>query len=91
MAMAMHSAKICAELLIRFFNGEISSRTVLEKRYIISWNQHFKSRLWMGRTLSAIFRKEYLADKLISGIVKVPFILPLLIRKTHGHLLKIKV
>lgn len=90
MAMAIHSAQICVELLIRFFNGGISGRTALEKHYIISWNQHFKSRLWMGNTLSAILRKEYLADKLISGIVKVPFILPLLIKKTHGHLLKIQ-
>ena len=44
MAMAIHSAKICAELLIPFLNGAISSRTALEKHYIISWNRHFKSR-----------------------------------------------
>jgi flavin-dependent dehydrogenase len=90
MAMAIHSAKICAELLIQFLNGAISSRTALEKHYIISWNQHFKSRLRMGRTLSAILGKEYLADKLISGMVSVPFILPLLIRKTHGHILTVQ-
>jgi flavin-dependent dehydrogenase len=90
MAMAVHSAKICTELLIQFLNGNISGRTALEKRYIISWNQHFNSRLWMGRTLSAIFRKEYIADKLITAMVRMPFILPLLIKKTHGHLLKIK-
>ena len=89
MAMAIHSAKICAELTVQFLKGDISSRTILEKRYMVSWNQHFNSRLWMGRTLAAVFRKEYLADKLISGMVRMPFILPLLIKKTHGHLLKI--
>ncbi|QNK61385.1 NAD(P)/FAD-dependent oxidoreductase [Pedobacter sp. PAMC26386] len=89
MAMAIHSAQLCTELLIQFLNGDISSRTELEKRYIISWNRHFKSRLWMGSTLSAIFNREYLAEKLIGGMVKLPFILPLLIRKTHGHLLTV--
>ncbi|MBB5634719.1 flavin-dependent dehydrogenase [Pedobacter cryoconitis] len=90
MAMAIHSAQICATLLTAFFKGDISSRTELEKRYIISWNQNFKSRLRMGSTLSAILSKEYLAEKLISGMVNIPFVLPMLIKKTHGHLLTVQ-
>ncbi|AMP99379.1 FAD-dependent oxidoreductase [Pedobacter cryoconitis] len=89
MAMAIHSAKICSELLILFFKGEIPDRTDMEKRYLISWNHHFKSRLWMGRTLSALFEKEYLTEKLLGGMVRLPFILPLIIKNTHGHTLTV--
>ncbi|KIO78343.1 FAD-dependent oxidoreductase [Pedobacter lusitanus] len=90
MAMAIHSAQLCAGLLIRFFKGDITDRITLEKRYLIAWNQQFKSRLWMGNTLSAILKKEYLAEKLVSGIIRIPSILPLLIRKTHGHLINVQ-
>lgn len=89
MAMAIHSARICAELLISFLKGEIPGRTALEKQYIKSWNQHFKSRLWMGNTLSMLFEKEYLTEKLLGGMVRLPFILPLIIKKTHGHSLTV--
>lgn len=89
MAMAIHSARICAELLLLFFKGEIPDRTAMEKRYLISWNHHFKSRLWMGRTLSALFEKEYLTEKLLGGMVRLPFLLPLIIKNTHGHSLTV--
>lgn len=89
MAMAIHSARICSELLLLFFNGEIPDRTAMEKRYLIAWNHHFKSRLWMGRTLSALFEKEYLTEKLLGGMVRLPFLLPLIIKKTHGHTLTV--
>lgn len=89
MAMAIHSAEICSELLLLFLKGEIPDRTAMEKRYIISWNQHFKSRLWMVNTLSALFEKEYLTEKLLGGMVRLPFILPLIIKKTHGHSLTV--
>lgn len=89
MAMAIHSARICSELLILFLKREISNRTALEKRYLISWNHHFKSRLWMGSTLSALFEKEYLTEKLLGGMVRLPFILPLIIKHTHGHSLTV--
>ena len=89
MAMAIHSARICSELLLLFFKGEIPDRTAMEKRYLIAWNQHFRSRLWMGRTLSALFEKEYLTEKLLGGMVRLPFLLPLIIKKTHGHTLTV--
>jgi len=90
MAMAIHSAQICAELLVEVFEGTIQNRALLEKRYLISWDYHFEQRLWMGSNLSAILNKKYLADLLITGMTHVPFIFPMLIRKTHGHLIKVK-
>ncbi|MBB6501805.1 NAD(P)/FAD-dependent oxidoreductase [Pedobacter cryoconitis] len=90
MAMAIHSAQICAELLIDVFRGVIQSRAILEKRYLISWDYHFQQRLWMGSNLSAILNKKYLADLLITGMSRIPFIFPMLIRKTHGHIITVK-
>jgi flavin-dependent dehydrogenase len=84
MAMAIHSAKICSELLLQFFDGIISSRIELEKKYTSLWNKEFRSRLKMGSILSSILRKEKLTDVLLTGVIKMPFILQQIIKKTHG-------
>jgi flavin-dependent dehydrogenase len=90
MGMAIHSAKICAELLVQFFSGTIKNRDTLEKLYTASWNKQFRSRLMMGNTLSAILQKERLADLVLSSLVHIPSLLPLIISKTHGKILTVK-
>lgn len=90
MSMAIHSAKICAELLILFFKGTINTRTELEQLYTAEWNQQFKSRMRMGSMLSAVLRKERLADFALNSILRIPSLLPLIIRKTHGKNLVVK-
>lgn len=89
MAMAINGAKICAELLILFFGGKISDRSVLEKLYISSWDRQFRSRLKMGSMLSCLLAKESLAGMVLRGIIGVPPLLPLIIRKTHGKILTV--
>ncbi|MFA6275680.1 MAG: NAD(P)/FAD-dependent oxidoreductase [Pedobacter sp.] len=84
MAMAIHSAKICSELLLQFFDGDINSRVELEKQYTSLWNKQFRSRLKMGSILSSILRKDKLTDVLLTGILKMPFIFQQIIKKTHG-------
>ncbi|MFI5452012.1 NAD(P)/FAD-dependent oxidoreductase [Pedobacter sp. UC225_61] len=84
MAMAIHSAKICSELLLQFFDGIITSRVELERKYTSSWNEQFRSRLKMGSILSSILRKDKLTDILLTGAIKMPFILQQIIKKTHG-------
>jgi flavin-dependent dehydrogenase len=56
MAMAIHSAKIAADLVIAFVNGEIKQRCV-EKKYEEQWNHNFSNRLKMGR-ISRILQKK---------------------------------
>lgn len=90
MSMAIHSAKICAELLISFFDGTITDRAMLEKMYISSWKQQFSSRLRMGNVLSALLRKERLSELTLDVMIRAPFLLPLIIRKTHGKILTVK-
>ncbi len=89
MAMAIHSAKICSELTISFFKGEISSRSDLETRYRKQWNTTFKSRLRTGRFLASLFKNEHLAKWIFNSLAIFPFLLPLIIKKTHGKPLTI--
>ena len=89
MGMAIHSAKICAELLTGFFSGTINSRAMMEKLYISSWEGQFRSRLRMGSILSSVLRRERMADIVLGGMICIPAILPLIIRKTHGKILTV--
>lgn len=84
MAMAIHSARICAELSIQFLNGSISSRIILEEKYHKEWNLNFKNRLAVGTLLSGIIRKEKLFAPLLNLLIKFPSVLPKIIKKTHG-------
>ncbi|MNY10018.1 hypothetical protein D3C86_1429710 [compost metagenome] len=84
MAMAIHSAKICAELCMAYLKGVISSRFILEKQYINNWNANFKNRLLMGRMLSGIMQKESLFKPMQSLLVNFPSILPQIVKRTHG-------
>ena len=84
MAMAIHSAKIVSELIIEYLDNKISSRKILEEKYTREWNMNFKSRLATGRFLSKILRKENLASILMQLLAIFPFLLPKIIKKTHG-------
>jgi flavin-dependent dehydrogenase len=84
MAMAIHSAKIVSVLIGNYFNDEIKSRAELEKKYSNEWNVNFSKRLKMGRLLSEIFQKQNLSDVLLRILVRFPFLLPIIIKKTHG-------
>ena len=85
MAMAIHSAKIVSELIIEYLENKISSRKELEEKYTQEWNTNFKNRLAMGRFLSKILRKESLAAFLMQLLAIFPFLLPKIIKKTHGE------
>jgi len=84
MAIAIHGAKIVSELIIEFLQNKISSREELEEKYTVEWNKNFKNRLRTGRFLAKIFRKEKLAAFGMQLLVILPFLLPQIIKKTHG-------
>jgi flavin-dependent dehydrogenase len=91
MAMAVHGAKICAELGARYLasagslNGDIHERSLLEHRYRQQWQQTFRARLRISRMLSGILRNERLTELSVRGISRLPFLLPMIVRKTHGN------
>lgn len=89
MAMAIHSAKCASELLVQFFQGKIKTRAELEDRYARQWRHHFSSRLQTGNILSALLKREQLAGFMMETMIRIPAILPLIIRRTHGQPLTI--
>lgn len=84
MAMAIHSAKIVSELVQKYYTNEIKSRNELEEKYIYEWNLNFKKRLKTGRFLSSILQKPKLSAILMRILIILPFLLPIIIKKTHG-------
>ena len=83
MAMAIHSAKLASEETIDFLSGK-TSRQEMEKNYSANWNKNFKQRLWYGRILGSILEHSKLSEVLTNLITHLPFLLPIIIRKTHG-------
>nr|WP_121273282.1 NAD(P)/FAD-dependent oxidoreductase [Pedobacter schmidteae] len=84
MAMAIHSAKICAELSIDYLNGKLISRAALEKQYAASWNACFRRRLLMGRLLAGMVRGDEIFSPMQHLLTNFPSALPLIVKMTHG-------
>ncbi|MCK8520051.1 NAD(P)/FAD-dependent oxidoreductase [Aquimarina sp. D1M17] len=88
MAMAIQSAQILSQLLIKNYKGKTGfSRSVLEQQYEKEWKKAFGKRLYAGRVLQKVLlnhdmqRASYQLAKLIPSIV------PKIIKQTHGELL----
>jgi hypothetical protein len=73
-----------SELIIEYLGNKINSRKELEEKYSQEWNTNFKSRLKTGRVLSKILRMEKLASFLLQLLAIFPFLLPKIIKRTHG-------
>jgi flavin-dependent dehydrogenase len=83
MAMAIHSAKIASNLVADFLQNKIS-RTTMESSYISIWNKTFKTRLQFGKFLSKLLLNSYLSKITMNLLILFPFLLPIIIKKTHG-------
>lgn len=90
MAMAIHSAKIASELAAKFNTGEIQSRTDFENQFVEKWNFNFKKRLKVGRFLATILQNPNLSEVLMRILVRIPFLLRIIIKSTHGKTIQLK-
>ncbi|HZJ20060.1 MAG TPA: NAD(P)/FAD-dependent oxidoreductase [Pricia sp.] len=84
MAMAIHSAKIAAELIADFLEKDNQQRAKLENDYQMQWNRHFQRRLWMGRRLQSLLLHPKMSAIALSAMVTQPRLLQKLIQSTHG-------
>ncbi|KQM76003.1 FAD-dependent oxidoreductase [Pedobacter sp. Leaf216] len=84
MAMAIHSAQLLSVLLHQKIKGKITSRAALEENYTSQWNREFKTRLKMGRVLSALLRNNKLEGFAMNTLTRIPFLLKQIIKQTHG-------
>ncbi|RZK44576.1 MAG: FAD-dependent oxidoreductase [Pedobacter sp.] len=72
MSMAIHAAGICVNLVIKYLEGHIGSRKLLEQSYVEQWNKHFKTRMETGKLLSGILLKPTRAEFVMNVLVKFP-------------------
>jgi flavin-dependent dehydrogenase len=84
MAMAILSAKIASEVIDDYLHQRIKTRAEMEQVYTKQWNKTFKSRLQTGRRLANILLQPKLSEFLYRIIIIAPFLLPFIIKKTHG-------
>lgn len=84
MAMGVHAAKLASEQIIRFLSGQIN-RTAMEAQFLSNWNKQFKYRLFWGRQLQPFLQKPIWSEIALFTFRKIPGLLPLIIRQTHGQ------
>lgn len=87
MAMAIHSAKIASELIVRFFDEKGYGRSALEQDYKKAWSIAFSRRLWFGRQLQKILMNDRLVSFGLKSFGRSNSILKFIISKTHGELI----
>ena len=90
MSMAIRSAQIASELIIYYLNNKIIGRDVLEESYQQAWNKAFKNRLKVGHVVANLFNNSTLAEVSLSALKIMPFLVPFIIKQTHGKPMIIK-
>lgn len=89
MAMAIRSAQLASELIIDYIQEKIATRKQLEHLYTKRWKGTFSLRLKVGHAVAYLFRQDWLAPKLVVVLRWLPFIIPLIIKMTHGKPMKV--
>jgi flavin-dependent dehydrogenase len=88
MTMAIHSAKILSEIIIRHYQPgrpfNVQHRNQLEQMYRQAWNAQFARRLLRGRQLQHLFGSNRLMHMAIQTLNRVPVIANWLVKQTHG-------
>jgi flavin-dependent dehydrogenase len=83
MAMAIHSAKLVSETLLK---GDITTweRRDIEEHYIKTWKKTFSKRLAFGSVLQHILLNNSLSKIASITIARMPWLLQKIIKTTHG-------
>lgn len=90
MSIAIRSSQIASNLIIDYLHNTITSREFLESAYKTAWNKNFESRLKVGHFVANVFRNHRLENLSIGILKKMPFLIPAIIRRTHGKLMIVK-
>jgi len=89
MSMAIQSAQIASKLILNYLDDENFTRKELENNYISQWNTQFSWRLKSGHFIAKLFRNDKIANVLLQVLRRIPFLLPIIIKQTHGKPIKI--
>lgn len=90
MGMAIRSAQLASELIIDYLQEKIKARTELEQLYAKRWKKTFSLRLKVGHTIAYLLRQDWLAPKLLTVLRWFPFLVPQIIKMTHGKPMHVK-
>ncbi|MEO6348944.1 MAG: NAD(P)/FAD-dependent oxidoreductase [Aquaticitalea sp.] len=90
MSMAIRSAQLASELIIEYLQKKITSRKSLEKSYKKAWGKAFKNRLSIGHMVANLFKNSKLAEISLWVLKKIPFLVPQIIKRTHGKPMTLK-
>jgi flavin-dependent dehydrogenase len=89
MGMAIRSAQLVSESIISYLQGQLATREALENAYRRQWKSNFTLRLKAGHAIAYLFRQDWLAAVLLNVLRVFPFIIPWIIRMTHGKPMKV--
>jgi len=84
MAMAIHSAKILSEAILRHYKNGSWHRAALEKDYQRQWRKLFAQRLQAGRWIQRLFHQPGSMQLLFFIARHMPSLAQSLVRQTHG-------
>lgn len=84
MSMALHSAKIAAELVSKRLENQITQGQ-MESAYQQQWQVQFSTRLLAGRILQSSFGKPCTSNLLIKVLKPFPTLINKIIVQTHGE------
>jgi len=88
MSMAIRAAQMASQQILKFKAGKIKSRTDLENEYTQTWNKEFSSRQNSGHIIARLFRLGLFSELIMLVLKTFPFMLPHIIKKTHGKSMK---
>ncbi len=84
MSMAIHSAKILSECILKHYTKEKFVRGNLEKEYSQLWNNTFSKRLYIGRKIQQLFGQEFMTEAVVRSLRLMPPVTNWLVKQTHG-------
>ena len=84
MGMAISAGRMVSQLILDYQAGKISSRKELETRYARTWQKSFGLRLKSGHIISRLFRLGFFSEGILLFLKVFPFLLPQIIKRTHG-------
>ncbi|QQL49572.1 NAD(P)/FAD-dependent oxidoreductase [Mucilaginibacter ginkgonis] len=88
MTMAIHSAKILSEIIIKHHrknNFTDLARKSIETEYLKAWDEQFAKRLWTGRQLQKLFGNNRMTAITLNVLNALPPLTRYIIGKTHGQ------
>ena len=85
MALAIHSAKILSDLIVRHYRPAGFDRLALEQAYAQHWRWHFATRLRVGRQVQRLFGSRWMSEVGVQLMKTLPGVAAQLMRRTHGR------